>query len=68
MSLKAFHMFFIAIATMLVLGFGDWSLRVYLAQGTSLHWLVSVICLMAVSTLLGYFGWFVKKTSTGGFK
>ena len=58
MSLKAFHIVFIALSTALALGFGAWCLKVnhdtgYLALGVTSFAMGGV--------LIVYGGWFLKK-------
>ncbi len=60
MSLKSFHIVFIALSTALALGFGAWCLSVdgYLAMG--------VTSFATGGLLIIYGGWFLRKLRTWG--
>lgn len=61
MSLKAFHVFFLAVSLLLTLGFGFWAVRDYQDVGKpdSLYLGVGSF---AISLLLAIYGvWFLKK-------
>ncbi len=61
MSLKGFHVFFIAVALILTLGFGVWEIRDYADAGKpgSLYLGVGSF---AVAVLLAVYGaWFLRK-------
>lgn len=55
MSLKAFHIFFIAASTVLALGFGAWAAYVGVAQSAT-SFLVMGLCSIAVGGVLVYYG------------
>jgi len=57
MSLKAFHVLFVTVATLLTLGFGVWSLRVREAGYLSL----GVISMAVAAGLVIYGVWFLRK-------
>ena len=61
MSLRFFHIVFIALATLLAAGTGLWSLDRSTAGGGG--WLaLGVACLAAAAALVVYGLWFVRKT------
>lgn len=62
MSLKAFHVIFITISSLMLFGFGAWMLREYRGPegvGSDLGWAVGAI--VAAVSLLVYEGFFLKK-------
>lgn len=62
MSLKAFHVIFISISSLMLFGFGAWMLRAYRGPegaGSDLGWAVAAI--VAAIGLLVYEGFFLKK-------
>ena len=62
MSLKAFHVIFITISSLMLFGFGAWMLREYRGpegMGSDLAWAVSGI--VSGVSLLIYEGFFLKK-------
>jgi hypothetical protein len=61
MSLKAFHVFFIVVATLFSLWFGYWGLRSYMHTGTTSYLLMAIGALVSVILLIWYFRWFLKK-------
>jgi hypothetical protein len=61
MSLRFFHIVFIALATLLAAVTGLWSLDRFAAAGGG--WLaLGVACLAAAAALVVYGLWFVRKT------
>ncbi len=61
MSLKAFHVFFVAVAILLALSFGIWGVRDYQAGGDRTSLLMGVAS-FAASLILAIYGlWFLKK-------
>lgn len=61
MSLKAFHVFFVAVAILLALSFGVWGVRDYRADGDRTSLLLGVAS-FASSLILAIYGyWFLKK-------
>jgi len=60
MSLKAFHICFIALSTSLALGFGIWAFQ-NLAPESGLRLVFGVGGILAAAGLLGYGSWFVRK-------
>jgi len=62
MSLRLFHIVFIALATVLAALTGVWSLDRYSAAGGG-GWLsLGIACLVATAALVVYGLWFVRKT------
>ncbi len=62
MSLKAFHIFFIAVATLFLAGFGIWELRrLATGGGASLDWALAVLALCGAVALLVYGRAFLEK-------
>jgi hypothetical protein len=62
MSLKAFHVIFITVSSLMLFGFGAWMLRAYRGPegvGSDLAWAVATI--VAGVSLLVYEGFFLKK-------
>ncbi|MEO5803801.1 MAG: hypothetical protein ABIR24_09740 [Verrucomicrobiota bacterium] len=54
MSLKAFHIIFIAASTLLAFGFGAWELRNYFATGENQSLWFGILSLLAGVALLWY--------------
>ena len=61
MSLKAFHVFFILVATIFTIGFGVWGIRSYMHTGEMSHLLLGSFSLIGSVFLAWYFKWFLKK-------
>ena len=61
MSLKAFHVVFIAVSTVLCLGFGAWAIREYMARGGTGLLLGGIGALIAAVGLVLYGRWFLNK-------
>jgi hypothetical protein len=61
MSLKAFHVVFIAASLLLTLGFGVWGVRDHAATGNAMSLYLGVGSFI-VSALLAVYGvWFLRK-------
>jgi len=61
MSLKGFHVFFIAVCLLLSLGFGVWGLRDFRESGTASS-LYLGLGSFAAAVILGIYGlWFLRK-------
>lgn len=58
MSLKAFHIVFVTLSTILALGFGVWALR----DPTGSYGWLGMLSLVAAAILPAYGWWFLKKT------
>ena len=67
MSLKAFHVFFIAISTLLAAGFGLWSVRQFLATGNGIDLFFAVVGVLGTVGLPIYGSWFLRKTKKMGY-
>ncbi len=61
MSLKTFHIVFVAISTLLAVGFGAWAIRDYLRHDELASLLIGVGSLLGGAALIGYGRWFVHK-------
>ncbi|MCH7666237.1 MAG: hypothetical protein IH936_09965 [Acidobacteria bacterium] len=54
MSLKAFHIFFIAVSVLMCLGVGAWGTNEYLAGGNGTGLGLAVMCLVLGAGLIVY--------------
>jgi hypothetical protein len=61
MSLKAFHVFFIFISTVLSVGFGFWAIRDYLHSGNVVSLVMAVGAFAGSVLLVWYSKWFLRK-------
>lgn len=61
MSLKAFHIFFIGIATLLALGFAAWEIKGYFASDNMLQLAAGVVSVGVAIGLTLYGFHFMKK-------
>lgn len=61
MTLKAFHVAFIALATLAMAGFGVWSLHAYLTAREATSLFLGSLSLALAVGLVVYGGWFLKK-------
>lgn len=61
MSLKAFHVFFIVVSSLLTLGFGVWAVRQYSVGGEAVNLALGIGSLGSTVVLLVYGVWFLKK-------
>lgn len=61
MSLKAFHLLFISLAILLVIGFGVWSLVNYSSSNALLDLSVGIVSLLAAMGLIAYETWFLRR-------
>ena len=61
MSLKAFHIVFITVSTVLAAGFGLWSLQNYFAGEDGLNLIFGIGSLLAGVALVIYGKYFLKK-------
>jgi len=67
MGLKAFHIFFIVVATSLAFGFGVWGTWDYAESGSWVH-LSLGIGSFVTSAALAYYGvWFLRKLKHVGY-
>jgi len=67
MSLKAVHVFFITVATLVAAGFGLWTIRQYQVTGGGADLLLSLLAVLAAVSLPVYGGWFLKKMKHVGY-
>lgn len=67
MSLKAVHVFFITIATLIAAGFGVWSVQQYSATGVAGDLLLTILAIAAAISLPVYGVWFLKKMKNVGY-
>ncbi len=61
MSLKAFHIFFIIVSTLLALGFGVWAVDDFGRSGSLVHLTLGVGSFVASVALVWYGVWFLRK-------
>lgn len=61
MSLKAFHIAFVSIATLFAFWFGLWALRDYRGGGETGSLVVAVSCWVGCVVLVWYGRWFLRK-------
>ena len=61
MSLKAFHVFFVAVSTLFALGFGGWAVSDYLRTGRGGALALGVLGFAAAAALVWYGLWFLRK-------
>lgn len=61
MSLKAFHVVFVVLSTVLAVGFGLWAIRDYRATGEVASMVLGVLSLCCAGALLVYGRWFLRK-------
>ena len=61
MSLKAVHVFFVTIATLIAFGFGVWSIQQYSVTGSAGDLLLTILAVAAAISLPVYGAWFLKK-------
>jgi hypothetical protein len=67
MSLKAFHVFFVAVSTLLALGFGVWSVSDYSRSGQGGTLAMGVASFVAAAGLIWYGFWFMRKLKNGSY-
>jgi len=61
MSLKAFHIVFVTVSTLLCAGFSLWALTTYRADGEPGLLAASLLGLVGCVTLVVYGRWFLRK-------
>ncbi len=61
MSLKAFHIFFIVVSTLLCLGVGVWGTQDFAQSGSSVHLALGVGSFIGSILLACYGVWFLRK-------
>jgi len=61
MSLKAFHVAFVLVATACALYFGVWSIQFYRDGGGAWYLIAGISSFAVCVVLMIYFKWFLKK-------
>lgn len=61
MSLKAFHLVFIAASIALAVGFGAWAIREYRHGGGTSNLVMGIGALVGGVVMLWYARWFLRK-------
>jgi hypothetical protein len=61
MSLKAFHVFFVAVATLCALGFGAWAIWDYQRTGAGGTLAMGIASFAVAAALVWYGLWFLRK-------
>lgn len=61
MSLKAFHILFIIVSTLLAVFVGGWGVLDYRRSGDGTHLIVGIASLLSGILLIWYSIWFVRK-------
>ncbi|MBI4042561.1 MAG: hypothetical protein HY391_03685 [Deltaproteobacteria bacterium] len=61
MSLKAFHLLFILLSTLLSLGFGVWGWFTYKTSGSTVDLAMSMAAFVAAIALIFYARYFIRK-------
>ncbi len=61
MSLKAFHIFFIILSTLLAVAFGVWAVDDFGRSGNRVHLALGVGSFIASGVLVWYGVWFLRK-------
>ena len=67
MSLKAFHLFFIGVSTILALGFSSWCFMEYRANGNALYAVASGVSVVGGIALVYYGLRFARKLKGIGY-
>jgi hypothetical protein len=67
MSLKAFHIFFIFLSTLLALAFGVWAVDDFGRSGSGIHLALGVGSLISAGGLVWYGVWFLRKLRHVGY-
>jgi len=66
MSLKAFHILFIIVATLLCVLMGVWGWNDYFTSGDKIGFLLGIVGTAGLLLLIPYYTWFRKKAQTLG--
>ncbi len=61
MSLKAFHIFFIVVSTLLCVLFGVWAVRDYRVSGSTMNLALGITSFVTGVGLVWYGRWFLRK-------
>lgn len=67
MSLKAFHIFFIATSILLAVGFGVWEILAFTESGKALQLMIGIASFLAAGGLVVYGVRFLKKLKHIGY-
>ncbi len=67
MSLKAFHIFFIIVSTLLAVAFGVWALDDFGRSGSWAHLTLGLGSFIASGVLVWYGVWFLRKLRHVGY-
>lgn len=67
MSLKAFHVFFITLATLITAAFALWAARQAMVEGGAAAVVLAVSAVLTAVALPIYGAWFLKKTKEVSF-
>lgn len=67
MSLKAFHIVFIATSALLAVGFGVWEIMAFAASGNLVQLLIGIVSFAAAGGLVVYGVRFLKKLKHIGY-
>ena len=67
MSLKAFHVFFVTIATLTAAGFSVWAVRQYQVTQSGADLLLAMLAIAGAVALPVYGVWFLKKMKHIGY-
>ncbi len=61
MSLKAFHVVFVIVSSLLTAGFGLWAIRQWSVRGDFVSGMVGIGSFVGCAVLLWYGRWFLRK-------
>ncbi|MEE2674011.1 MAG: hypothetical protein VX466_09455 [Myxococcota bacterium] len=67
MSLKAFHIVFIIVSTLVAVAFGAWAIRDFATSGSGLNLALGVASLVGSLALVRYGVWFLRKMKNVGY-
>ncbi len=67
MSLKAFHIFFIVVSTLLCVGLGVWAVNDFGRSGSWVHLALGVGAFIGSISLVWYGVWFLRKLKGVGY-
>jgi hypothetical protein len=67
MSLKAFHIFFIVVSTILTVGFGVWATRDFAESGNWVNLTLGLGSFLGSIVLVWYGVWFLRKLKHVGY-
>ena len=67
MSLKAFHIVFIIVSTLVAVAFGAWAIRDFATSGSGLNLALGLASLLGSIALVRYGVWFLRKMKNVGY-